>query len=166
MLNFDTLFLDRDGVINIKLKGRYVRNIQEFVFMPEAESAIVNLSKIFKRILIITNQQGIGKGIMSSNDLNSLHEEMLKKIREKGGVIDKIYYCPHLAAKLCSCRKPNTGMISQAISEFPDLVTQNSYLVGDSDSDIQAGKKMGLKTVKVDNNFTLAKWSKEFLSVI
>ena len=166
MHKLDTLFLDRDGVINMKLDGRYVRNFEEFKFIPGAELAIANLSKIFKRILVVTNQQGIAKEIMSTDDLNFLHKNMLQQLKITGGVIKKIYYCPHLAAKNCKCRKPDTGMIEQAIIDFPDLENENSYLVGDSDSDITAGNKMGLITVKVDNEYTLAKWCKELLSVI
>ena len=166
MHKLDTLFLDRDGVINMKLDGRYVRNFEEFEFMPGAELAIASLSKIFKRILVVTNQQGIAKGIMSAEDLNSLHKNMLQQLKITGGVIEKIYYCPHLATENCKCRKPNTGMIEQAIIDFPDLENENSYLVGDSDSDITAGNEMGLITVKVDNKYTLAKWCEELLSVI
>ena len=166
MHKLDTLFLDRDGVINMKLDGRYVRNFEEFEFMPGAEFAIANLSKIFKRILVVTNQQGIAKEIMSTEDLNFLHKNMLQQLKITGGVIEKIYYCPHLAAENCKCRKPNTGMIEQAIIDFPDLENENSYLVGDSDSDITAGNEMGLITVKVDNKYTLAKWCEELLSVI
>jgi len=166
MHKLDTLFLDRDGVINMKLDGRYVRNFEEFEFIPGAELAIANLSKIFKRILIVTNQQGIAKGIMSTEDLNSLHQNMLQQLKMTGGIIEKIYYCPHLDAANCKCRKPNTGMIEQAIIDFPNLENKNSYLVGDSDSDITAGNEMGLITVKVDNEYSLAKWSEELLSVI
>jgi len=166
MYKLDTLFLDRDGVINMKLDGKYVRNFEEFEFIPGAELAIANLSKIFKRILVVTNQQGIAKGIMSAKDLNSLHKNMLQQLKATGGTIEKIYYCPHLASENCKCRKPNTGMIEQAIIDFPDLENDNSYLVGDSDTDITSGDKMGLITVKVDNEYTLAKWSKELLSVI
>jgi D-glycero-D-manno-heptose 1,7-bisphosphate phosphatase len=166
MHKLDTLFLDRDGVINVKLDGRYVRNFEEFEFMPGAELAIASLSKIFKRILVVTNQQGIAKGIMSAEDLNSLHKNMLQQLKTTGGSIEKIYYCPHLDSENCKCRKPNTGMIEQAIINFPDLENENSYLVGDSDSDITAGNEMGLITVKVDNEYTLAKWCEELLSVI
>jgi len=166
MHKLDTLFLDRDGVINMKLDSRYVRNFSEFEFMKGAELAIANLSKIFKRILIVTNQQGIAKGIMSTEDLNSLHQNMLQQLKTTGGAIQKIYYCPHLDAENCKCRKPNTGMIKQAIIDFPDLENEKSYLVGDSDSDITAGNEMGLITVKVDNEYTLAKWSEELLLVI
>ena len=166
MHKLDTLFLDRDGVINVKLDGRYVQNANEFEFMPGAETAIAKLSKIFKRILIVTNQQGIAKGIMSTEDLNALHQYMLQQLKVEGGIIEKIYYCPHLAAENCSCRKPNPGMIQQAISDFPSIKIEESYLVGDSDTDIMAGKNMDLITVKVDNEYTLSKWCDKLLSVI
>jgi len=166
MLKLDTLFLDRDGVINVKLDGQYVKNSDEFEFMIGAEMAISKLSKIFNRILIVTNQQGIGKGIMSANDLDVLHEYMLFEVKKNGGVIDKIYYCPHLATESCNCRKPNPGMIQQAIIDFPEIKVEDSYLIGDSDTDIIAGNKMGLITVKVDNEYTLSKWCDELLSVI
>ena len=78
---FDTLFLDRDGVINKKLEQRYVTNFDEFVFIKNSDIAIRKLHKIFKRILIVTNQQGIGKGIMTEDDLNLLHLQMQKKIK-------------------------------------------------------------------------------------
>jgi D-glycero-D-manno-heptose 1,7-bisphosphate phosphatase len=165
MHKLDTLFLDRDGVVNVKLDGRYVQNADEFEFMPGAENAIAKLSIIFKRILIVTNQQGIAKGIMSANDLNTLHQYMLQQLKVKGGVIEKIYYCPHLVAANCSCRKPNPGMIQQAIIDFPTIKIEESYLIGDSDSDIIAGDKMGLNTIKVDNEYTLSKWHDELLSV-
>jgi D-glycero-D-manno-heptose 1,7-bisphosphate phosphatase len=166
MHKLDTLFLDRDGVINVKLDGQYVKNSDEFEFMIGAETAISKLSKIFNRILIVTNQQGIAKGIMSDNDLGVLHKYMLFELNRNGGVIDKIYYCPHLAAENCNCRKPNPGMIQQAMIDFPEIKVEDSYLIGDSDTDIIAGSKMGLITVKVDNEYTLSKWCDELLSVI
>ena len=166
MHKLDTLFLDRDGVINVKLDGQYVENTDEFEFMIGVEAAISKLSKIFNRILIVTNQQGIAKGIMSDKDLGILHEYMLLELKKNGGVIDKIYYCPHLAAENCSCRKPNPGMIQQAIIDFPEIIVEGSYLIGDSDTDILAGNKMGLITVKVDSKYTLSKWCDELLSVI
>ncbi|MDA0890256.1 MAG: HAD family hydrolase [Bacteroidetes bacterium] len=166
MPNFDTLFLDRDGVINKKLEGRYVRNFSEFEFMPGALDSISKLSNLFNRILIVTNQQGIAKGIMSEADLNTLHTQMQDRIEKLGGKINKIYYCPHLQDMDCMCRKPKSGMIEQAIIDFPEINIENSYLIGDSDSDIKAGKKMNLNTVKVDNDYTLAKWTADMLRVI
>jgi histidinol-phosphate phosphatase family protein len=166
MHKLDTLFLDRDGVINVKLDGQYVKNTDEFDFMKGSEMAISKLSKIFNRILIVTNQQGIAKGIMSDKDLNVLHEYMLFELKKNGGIIQKIYYCPHLAAESCNCRKPNPGLIQQAMIDFPEIKLAQSYLIGDSDTDIIAGNKMGLITVKVDNEYTLSKWCDELFSVI
>ena len=158
MSNFDTLFLDRDGVINVKLEGKYVQNFSEFEFISGSLSAISKLSQLFFRIIIITNQQGIGKGIMTQFDLNTLHFKMQQKIEYYGGRIDKIYFCPHLESDNCLCRKPKPGMIKNAIIDFPEIKIDHSYLVGDSDSDIEAGRIMQLKTIKVDNNYTLEKW--------
>ena len=166
MHSLDTLFLDRDGVVNVKLEARYVRNSNEFEFMQGALVAISKLSKLFKRILIVTNQQAIGKGIMTADDLNLLHSFMTSEIEKLNGKIDKIYFCPHLDTENCNCRKPNPGMINQAIADFPEIDCQNSYLIGDSDSDIEAGNRMKLNTVKVDNEYTLAKWTAELMSVI
>ena len=161
MHNFDTLFLDRDGVINKKLDGKYVRNFSEFQFLQGALKAVSDLSDIFNRIIVITNQQGVAKGIMSEADLNLLHSQMVKQIENVGGKIDKIYYCPHLAESNCICRKPKPGMIQQAIKDFPDIIIEDSFLVGDSQSDIDAGISMRLNTVKVDSHKTLAKWCAE-----
>jgi len=159
--NFDTLFLDRDGVINKKLEGRYVSKWEEFVFMPNVLDAVNRLSKVFNRILIITNQQGIGKGIMTENELLKLHQKMIEEIELKGGKIDKVYFCPHLEKDNCNCRKPKIGMIEMAMHDFLSIDVQNSYLIGDSLSDIQAGQQAGLRTIKVDDNFTLFDWTQQ-----
>ena len=163
MHNFDTLFLDRDGVINKKLERRYIRNFSEFEFMPGALKAISKLSNVFTRIIIVTNQQGISKGIMSEADLNTLHTQMQERIEKLGGKINKIYYCPHLEESDCLCRKPKSGMIQRAIVDSPEIIIENSYIVGDSDSDIEAGTRMNLNTVKVDDDYTLAKWTSNLL---
>ena len=155
---YDTLFLDRDGVINQKLEGRYVTNFNEFVFVKNSDLAIRKLHKIFKRILIVTNQQGIGKGIMTENDLNLLHLQMQRKLNPDFDLIDKIYFCPCLEGDSCNCRKPKTGMLEEAMLDFPDIIIKNSFLVGDSESDIEAGNKFGLKTIKVNETFTLNNW--------
>jgi len=155
---FDTLFLDRDGVINKKLEQRYVTNFDEFVFVKNSDIAIRKLHKIFKRILIVTNQQGIGKGIMTEDDLNLLHLQMQRKLSVDFDLIDKIYFCPCLEVDNCNCRKPKTGMLENAKLDFPDMKIEDSFLVGDSDSDILAGKKFGLSTIKVSSEFTLFDW--------
>lgn len=166
MLNFDTLFLDRDGVINKKLQGKYVRHFSEFEFIPGALDALARLTKVFNRIIIITNQQGIGKKIMSDSDLNILHVRMEEEIEKSEGKISKIYYCPHLQEINCLCRKPEPGMILQAIIDFPAIVIKDSYLIGDSDTDIAAGQRINLNTIKVDNNYTLAECTSDLLSTL
>ena len=165
MSSFDTLFLDRDGVINRKLEGRYVSDFSEFEFMPGFLEVIPNLSDLFIRIFIVTNQQGIGKKIMKESDLHLLHAQMQNKIEQSGAEITKIYYCPHLENLDCKCRKPNTGMIEHALLDFPKIVIKESYLVGDSESDIEAGKRMNLTTIKVDDEYTLSKWTNDLLSI-
>ena len=163
MKNFDTLFLDRDGVINIKIENQYISQFSDFIFIPGVLFAIRDLSVLFKRIIIVTNQQGIGKGLMSEEDLNLVHKKMIFNIQDAGGRIDKIYYCPHLESKGCKCRKPRVGMLEEAFFDFPSIDTSNSYMVGDSDSDIQAGIRKNLNTVKVDSQYTLASWAREIL---
>jgi D-glycero-D-manno-heptose 1,7-bisphosphate phosphatase len=103
---------------------------------------------------------------MSDSDLNILHTKMKKRIEHSGGKINKIYYCPHLEEFDCLCRKPRPGMIEHALLDLPEIVLEDSYLIGDSDSDIEAGKRMNLSTVKVDNEYTLAKWTAELLFVL
>jgi len=158
MHRFDTLFLDRDGVINKKLEQRYVTNFDEFVFVKNSDIAIRKLHKIFKRILVVTNQQGIGKGIMTKDDLNLLHLQMQRKLSVDFDLIDKIYFCPCLEVENCNCRKPKTGMLENAKLDFPEIKIEDSFLIGDSDSDIIAGKKFGLTTIKVSTEFTLFDW--------
>mgnify|MGYP001278707741 CR=1 FL=1 len=110
--------------------------------MPKALFALTELAKKFERIIIITNQQGIGKGIMSKDDLNILHQKMIDEIEKAGGQIDKIYFCLHLEKDNCNCRKPKIGMIENAINDFPSINLQKAYLIGDSLSDIQAGERL------------------------
>ena len=156
--NFDTLFLDRDGVINYKIENDYVKSIQDFKFIPEFIYVVKDLSLLFNRIIIITNQQGIGKGLMSISDLNEIHEYMLNTINDNNGKIDKIYFCPHLASENCLCRKHSPGMIQKAFQDYPDIDISKSYFIGDSDSDMQAGKAEKLISIKVSSEYTILDW--------
>lgn len=147
-----TLFLDRDGVINRKIDGDYVRNMDMFSFLPGAIEAICNFGQLFGRIIVVTNQQGIGKGLMSKGDLEKVHGEMLEILMMEGGRIDEIYYCPDLAYELSNCRKPNPTMAIQAKTDFPEIDFKKSIMVGDSDSDILFGKQLGMTTVKISQS--------------
>lgn len=147
-----TLFLDRDGVINEKLDNDYVKNIDEFKFIKGAKEAIAYFNSLFNRTVIVTNQQGIGKGIMTEDDLQVVHDFMQTEIEQVGGKLDNIYYCPKLAAENASCRKPNTGMAEWAKKDFPEIDFSKSMMVGDSLTDIEMGKRLGMKTVYLVND--------------
>jgi len=144
-----TLFLDRDGVINKYLHNDYVKSVDEFYFKEGVLDCFADLSKIFGKVIIVTNQQGIGKGIMSVSDLEKVHRFMASKIFEFEGRIDQIYFCPALASDNNPCRKPEIGMALQAKKDYPGIDFQNSVMVGDSQSDIDFGNKAGMKTVLI-----------------
>jgi len=150
-----TLFLDRDGVINKKIDG-YITKYEEFVFLPNVLSALPLLSDIFERIIIVTNQQGIGKGLMTHDDLHNIHGHMLRNIELAGGHIDNIYYAPYLASENHPCRKPNPGLGIAAKSDFPSIDFSKSVMVGDSESDIIFGKTLKMTTVYISSREKLA----------
>lgn len=139
-----TLFLDRDGVINKKRDNDYVKNWSEFIWIDGAVEAIVSFSHLFGKIVIVTNQQGIGKGLMSSQDLDDIHAEMQRVIEREGGRLDAIYHAPQLAAEQSNMRKPNPGMAEQACIDFPAINLQKSMMVGDAHSDMQFGRNAGI----------------------
>lgn len=140
-----TLFLDRDGVINERIPGDYVKRMDEFKFVHGAREAIARFSEVFKHILVVTNQQGIGKGIMDELDLDILHAYMVDGIEKYNGRIDKVYFCPGLAKDKPNCRKPQIGMALQAKADFPDIDFNQSLMIGDSLSDIQFAHNAGMK---------------------
>lgn len=144
-----TLFLDRDGVLNERLPGQYIRNLSEFRFLPNIPDVIGELTRLFARIIIVTNQQGIGKGLMTVEDLESIHRHMRDELRKKGGIIDGIYFCKELAGKPGNCRKPSPSMGYQAVKDFPEIDFEKSVMVGDSITDIGFGLNLRMKTVLV-----------------
>lgn len=144
-----TLFLDRDGVINERIPGDYVRRPEDFHFLPGVLDALPLLQRVFGRILVVTNQQGIGKGWMSEEDLRKVHEHMIDTLLTAGVRVAGIYHCPGLASDRPLCRKPLPGMALQAMVDYPDIDPSRSVMVGDSLSDIQFGRRLGMYTVKV-----------------
>ena len=145
-----TLFLDRDGVINERIPGDYIANWEDFQFTTGTLDALAFFAKHFKRIMVVTNQQGIGKGKMSAEQLQHIHENMATDIAKAGGRIDAIYHCPDLASTPNNCRKPASGMAWQAKAAFPDIDFQRSVMVGDSLSDIEFGQNLGMVTVLIE----------------
>ncbi len=145
-----TLFLDRDGVINEKRHNDYVKSWAEFSFIDGSLEAISILSMLFSKIIIVTNQRGVGRDYMKEDDLIAIHNKMIDVINFNSGRIDKIYYCIDISDE-AECRKPNTGMGIKAKSDFPEIIFNKSVIVGDSISDIVFGENLGMKKVLICN---------------
>jgi D-glycero-D-manno-heptose 1,7-bisphosphate phosphatase len=141
-----TLFLDRDGVINREKEEGYILHFGEFAFYEGVKPALSILAAKFGRILIVTNQRGIGKGLMTLRDLGDIHDNMLKEIEEAGGRIDRIYYCDSMSDEH-PFRKPNPGMAFEAKKNYPEIDLQRSVMVGNTMSDMQFGRNAGMLTV-------------------
>jgi len=146
------LFLDRDGVINRRLPGDYVRQPEQFVFEPNALQALRLLAEWFNPIVVVTNQAGVGKGLMTINDLCAVHEKMLREVVWAGGRIDGVYFCPHRPDEGCPCRKPATGMAYQARRDFPQIAFSTAWMVGDAPTDMAFGAALGMQTALILGN--------------
>jgi histidinol-phosphate phosphatase family protein len=144
-----TLFLDRDGVINRKIENDYVKHWTEFDFIDGAVDALASLSKRFLRIIVVTNQQGIGKRLYRREDLELIHRNMQYEIGYHGGRIDRIYFSPYLAAENHPTRKPGIGMALEAKKDYPEIDFGKSIIVGDSRSDMEFGRNAGMITVYI-----------------
>ena len=141
-----TLFLDRDGVLNHEKKEDYIRNASEFHFYERVPEAVALLNRFFKRIVIATNQKGIGKALMTVDDLNAIHQYMLQEIEKAGGKISHIYYCPDLADDSPN-RKPQPGMAFQAKADFPEIDFSRSIMVGNNTSDLYFARNASMHAV-------------------
>lgn len=155
-MNFDlpvskyhTLFVDRDGVINKHLPSDYVKEWSEFEFLPKVTEAFTILARYFKYIIVVTNQRGVGKGLMTESVLQEIHKKMVSVITDAGGRIDKIYFCTDINQNSPN-RKPNIGMGLQAQKDFPEITFENAVMIGDSDSDMTFGKRLGMKSYLVN----------------
>ena len=125
----------------------YVKKTDEFILLPNIAEALTQLRPLFARIVVVTNQQGIGKGLMTEADLAAVHNKMLQHLP----MIDRVYYCPALAADNHPDRKPNTGMALRAVQDFPEIVLADSLMIGDTESDMLFGKKAGMRTLLFGN---------------
>ena len=141
-----TLFLDRDGVINVENRGSYITNWDEFVFCDGSLDALKQVSELFGKIVIVTNQRGVGRGIMSLDSLNDIHHNMVEVVSDNGGTVDKVYACTAIDDNDHN-RKPNTGMAMQAKEDFPEIDFSKSIMVGNNLSDMEFGKKSGMYTI-------------------
>lgn len=137
-----TVFLDRDGVINAKApEGDYVKSWAEFAFLPTALEGLGVLTEHGIRVVVVTNQRGIARGLMSEDDLADIHARMCAEVERAGGRIDAIYHCPHAGG--CDCRKPAPGLLHAAARDHADVRFDESALVGDRVHDMQAAEAVG-----------------------
>jgi histidinol-phosphate phosphatase family protein len=143
-----TLFLDRDGVINDEKLGEYILHWENFIFSKGVLDVFKKLSAVFGRIIIVTNQKGVGKGLMTQEVLDTIHLEMQREVEIVGGRIDKIYACTDLD-DASIMRKPNHGMALQAKKDFPGIDFSKSIMIGNKPGDMRFGRAAGMFTVFV-----------------
>jgi D-glycero-D-manno-heptose 1,7-bisphosphate phosphatase len=144
------LFIDRDGVINQLRVQDYVKQKNEFILLKETIPALEIFRTLFKRIFIVTNQQGIAKGLMVDS-IDEIHSFFLSQIPENLHP-DKIYHCPHLSSENCACRKPKPGMALIAKNDFPEINLSSSFMIGDSYSDMEFAKNAGMHGFFIEHN--------------
>lgn len=141
------VFLDRDGVINAD-RDDYVKNTSELSVYPFAPAAIRELNGTGRQVFVVSNQQGVAKGLIAEADLLAIEREITRQVNAGGGKITAFYYCRHLASENCSCRKPQPGLILTAAAEH-GIDLGESVVIGDSERDIIAGKSAGCGTILV-----------------
>ena len=141
------VILDRDGVIN-EDSDNYIRSAREWIEIPGSIEAIARLSLAGYKVVVATNQSGLARGFFTDETLDAMHTKLLNLVQAQGGKIDGIYVCPHGPKDDCRCRKPRTGLIEQIFSRF-DAHRSDTWLVGDSLRDLQAGIDSGCKAALV-----------------
>ena len=142
------VFLDRDGVINID-RADFVRSWQEFEFAPRALEALAVLSQTPYKIVVITNQSGVGRGLLTQGTLDEMHARMMDRVRASGGRIDAIYYCPHAPSAGCECRKPAPGLFVAAAKDLA-ISLASSWAIGDRVRDAEAAHRAGVPAILLD----------------
>jgi histidinol-phosphate phosphatase family protein len=142
------LFLDRDGTINHE--RHFIKDPNELHLIPGAAETIRETRALGAKVIVVSNQSGVGRGILTEEDVRRVNERLLALLQQAGTTIDAIYYCPHYSENgdVCTCRKPNPGMFEQARDEH-DVDLSRSIMVGDRLSDMQAGRRIGAATVLV-----------------
>ncbi len=145
--NVRTVFLDRDGVINRKApEGEYVSRWDQFHPLPGIAEAIAELNRSGRLVFVVTNQRGVALGLYTEDDVRAVHTQLQQWLVERGARVDGFYYCPH-DKHACSCRKPLPGLFEQAFAAHPGLTAETSLMIGDSLSDIEAGKALRMPTI-------------------
>ncbi len=139
------IFLDRDGVLNVKApEGRYITGWGQFELLPGVAAALRELRRRDPdaRLIVVTNQRGVARGLINATSLEDLHRRMSVELSKVGVELDGIYVCPH-EAESCDCRKPEPGLLRQALADFPEIEPERSALIGDSLADLEAAQRFG-----------------------
>lgn len=145
-----TVFLDRDGVINGKApEGDYVRRPEDLKLLKGAAEAIARLNRAGIRVVVVTNQRGVALGLYTVDDVQTIESELEKMLAAKGAHLDGFYFCPH-AEGACNCRKPKQGLFEQARKDFPEIEATSSVMIGDSLSDVEFGRRLGMLTIFIE----------------
>ncbi len=148
------VFLDRDGTIN-ELKTDYVKKLSEFIILPNVSKYLSKLTSAGFKLIIITNQSAVGRGLISLDELDKIHKFLTKKFFDEKCIINKIFFCPHVPNDLCPCRKPKTLLFEKALDELSPVDIENCWMIGDSESDILPAKKLQIKSILIKNNQSL-----------
>jgi D-glycero-D-manno-heptose 1,7-bisphosphate phosphatase len=143
------IFLDRDGVINRKApEGQYVTRWEDMEFLPGSGQAVRLFNEAGFLVIVVSNQRCVAKGLITILELESMHERMCREFHAAGARIDAVYYCPHDKQPPCGCRKPQPGMLLQA-AQAHDVQLGSSWMIGDSEHDVDAGRSAGCHTAQV-----------------
>jgi len=148
-MNRRAVFLDRDGVINRTMPGDgYVTRWEDMHFLPGISRSVALLNQAGFRVIVVTNQRCVAKGLITSHGLDALHRRMCEWLAAEGAKVDGVYYCPHEKQPACNCRKPAAGMLFEAArAHHIDLTA--SWMIGDKEIDVEAGKNAGCKTARL-----------------
>ena len=147
------IFLDRDGVINQERKD-YVKKLDEFKILDKIADAINIIKSHGFLVIIITNQSAINRKLVSVETLNKIHEKLQSYLEKYNTSFDQVYFCPHMPSENCECRKPKPGLIIQAVTDFKIDLSQ-SYMIGNSETDLQAARNAGCNGILLKKNQTL-----------
>jgi len=143
------VFLDRDGVINRKAApGSYITSWESFEFLPEVAEAVALINEAGYQAIVVTNQRCVAKGLVTTTDLDAIHQRMCAELARLGATIDAVYYCPHEIEAGCACRKPAPGLLLSAARDC-DIDLARSWMIGDSEIDAASGKAAGCSTIRL-----------------
>ncbi|MFN3551147.1 MAG: D-glycero-alpha-D-manno-heptose-1,7-bisphosphate 7-phosphatase [Endomicrobiia bacterium] len=144
---FPMIFLDRDGTIIVDKV--YLNDPQDIEFFDGVIDGLKKLVEKNFKLVIVTNQSGVARGLVNIENLNKIHQKILEILNSNGVDVYKIYFCPHLPEENCSCRKPKTGMVKE-IEHLIDK--EKSFMVGDKEIDVEFGKNLGIRTILISND--------------